>query len=115
MVSEKIVGKKILVISTRALDKNEIDELNVNWGFQKQNIIFLDAEETIKWKKAKQEEDFKYFKNKININLKEGDYILLRGDYFRIAKIKGYAGTYKIKSLIICDRFSPEDEYFKGI
>ena len=115
MVSEKIVGKKILVISTRALDKNEIDELNVNWGFQKQNIIFLDAEETIKWKKAKQEEDFKYFKNKININLKEGDYILLHGDYFRIAKIKGYAGTYKIKSLIICDRFSPEDEYFKGI
>ena len=115
IVSEKIVGKKILVISTRALDKNEIDELNVNWGFQKQNIIFLDAEETIKWKKAKQEEDFKYFKNKINMNLKEGDYILLHGDYFRIAKIKGYAGTYKIKSLIICDRFSLEDEYFKGI
>jgi len=115
VVLEKTVGKKILVISTRTLNKNEINELNINWGFQNQNIIFLDPEEIINWKKAKHEEDFKYFKNKINMNLKEGDYILLHGDYFRIAKIKGYAGTYKIKSLIICDRFSPEDEYFKEI
>ena len=112
----------ILILSTINLDENEKNELQVKWGFQDKNIICLNNEEIVKWKKANSDRELKYFKDKIISNLKEGDYILLHGDYLKMNKMKGYAidatnplKPYRTKILIFSDRVSPEDEYFKEI
>ena len=112
----------ILILSTINLEENEKNELQVKWGFQDKNIICLNNEEIVKWKKANSDRELKYFKDKIISNLKEGDYILLHGDYLKMNKMKGYAidatnplKPYRTKILIFSDRVSPEDEYFKEI
>ena len=116
-----IKGKKILVFSTRLLSKEEKEELEIKYQFQKENIIELDSIDIEKWKKLKSDNDFKYFKDKIKNILKEGDYILIHGDYLKMTKTVGYAITtnpskpYKIKTLIISDTFSSKDGYFKEI
>ena len=116
-----IKGKKILVFSTRLLSKEEKEELEIKYQFQKENIIELDAIDIEKWKKLKSDDDFKYFKDKIKNILKEGDYILIHGDYLKMTKTVGYAVTtnpskpYKIKTLIISDTVSSKDGYFKEI
>ena len=112
----------ILILSTINLDENEKNELQVKWGFQDKNIICLNNKEIVKWKKANSDRELKYFKDKIISNLKEGDYILLHGDYLKMNKIMGYAinttnplKPYRTKIIIFSDRVSPEDEYFKEI
>ena len=116
-----IKGKKILVFSTRLLSKEEMEELEIKYQFQKENIIELDTIDIEKWKKLKSDNDFKYFKDKIKNILKEGDYILIHGDYLKMTKTVGYALTtnpskpYKIKTLIISDTVSSKDGYFKEI
>lgn len=112
----------ILILSTINLDENEKNELQVKWGFQDKNIICLNNEEIVKWKKANSDRELKYFKDKIISDLKEGDYILLHGDYLKMNKIMGYAinttnplKPYRTKIIIFSDRVSPEDEYFKEI
>ena len=116
-----IKGKKILVFSKRLLSKEEKEELEIKYQFQKENIIELDTIDIEKWKKLKSDDDFKYFKDKIKNILKEGDYILIHGDYLKMTKTVGYAVTtnpskpYKIKTLIISDTFSSKDGYFKEI
>ena len=112
----------ILILSTINLEENEKNELQVKWGFQDKNIICLNNEEIVKWKKANSDRELKYFKDKIISHLKEGDYILLHGDYLKMNKMKGYAidatnplKPYRTKILIFSDRVSPEDEYFKEI
>jgi CRISPR-associated protein, TM1812 family len=112
----------ILILSTTNLAENEKNELQVKWGFQDKNIICLNNKEIVKWKKANSDRELKYFKDKIISNLKEGDYILLHGDYLKMNKMKGYAidatnplKPYRTKILIFSDRVSPEDEYFKEI
>jgi len=110
-----------LVFSTRLLSKEEKEELEIKYQFQKENIIELDAIDIEKWKKLKSDDDFKYFKDKIKNILKEGDYILIHGDYLKMTKTVGYAVTtnpskpYKIKTLIISDTVSSKDGYFKEI
>ena len=116
-----IKGKKILVFSTRLLSKEEKEELEIKYQFQKENIIELDTIDIEKWKKLKSDNDFKYFKDKIKNILKEGDYILIHGDYLKMTKTVGYAVTtnpskpYKIKTLIISDTVSSKNGYFKEI
>lgn len=112
----------ILILSTINLDENEKNELQVKWGFQDKNIICLNNKEIVKWKKANSDRELKYFKDKIISDLKEGDYILLHGDYLKMNKIMGYAinttnplKPYRTKIIIFSDRVSPEDEYFKEI
>ena len=112
----------ILILSTINLEENEKNELQVKWGFQDKNIICLNNEEIVKWKKANSDRELKYFKDKIISHLKEGDYILLHGDYLKMNKMKGYAidatnplKPYRTKIIIFSDRVSPEDEYFKEI
>lgn len=112
----------ILILSTINLEENEKNELQVKWGFQDKNIICLNNEEIIKWKKANSDRELKYFKDKIISHLKEGDYILLHGDYLKMNKMKGYAidatnplKPYRTKIIIFSDRVSPKDEYFKEI
>ena len=112
----------ILILSTINLDENEKNELQVKWGFQDKNIICLNNEEIVKWKKANSDRELKYFKDKIISDLKEGDYILLHGDYLKMNKMKGYAidatnplKPYRTKIIIFSDRVSPKDEYFKEI
>ncbi|WP_462422333.1 TIGR02221 family CRISPR-associated protein [Fusobacterium pseudoperiodonticum] len=112
----------ILILSTINLEENEKNELQVKWGFQDKNIIYLNNEEIVKWKKANSDRELKYFKDKIISALKEGDYILLHGDYLKMNKMKGYAidatnplKQYRTKILIFSDRVSPKDEYFKEI
>ena len=112
----------ILILSTINLEENEKNELQVKWGFQDKNIICLNNEEIVKWKKANSDRELKYFKDKIIMHLKEGDYILLHGDYLKMNKMKGYAidatnplKPYRTKIIIFSDRVSPEDEYFKEI
>ena len=112
----------ILILSTINLDENEKNELQVKWGFQDKNIICLNNEEIVKWKKANSDRELKYFKDKIISHLKEGDYILLHGDYLKMNKMKGYAidatnplKPYRTKIIIFSDRVSPKDEYFKEI
>ena len=112
----------ILILSTINLEENEKNELQVKWGFQDKNIICLNNEEIVKWKKANSDRELKYFKDKIISDLKEGDYILLHGDYLKMNKIMGYAinttnplKPYRTKIIIFSDRVSPEDEYFKEI
>ena len=112
----------ILILSTTNLAENEKNELQVKWGFQDKNIICLNNKEIVKWKKANSDRELKYFKDKIISNLKEGDYILLHGDYLKMNKMKGYAidatnplKPYRTKILSFSDRVSPEDEYFKEI
>jgi len=112
----------ILILSTINLEENEKNELQVKWGFQDKNIICLNNKEIVKWKKANSDRELKYFKDKIISDLKEGDYILLHGDYLKMNKIMGYAinttnplKPYRTKIIIFSDRVSPEDEYFKEI
>ena len=112
----------ILILSTINLDENEKNELQVKWGFQDKNIICLNNKEIVKWKKASSDRELKYFKDKIISDLKEGDYILLHGDYLKMNKIMGYAinttnplKPYRTKIIIFSDRVSPEDKYFKEI
>ena len=112
----------ILILSTINLEENEKNELQVKWGFQDKNIICLNNEEIVKWKKANSDRELKYFKDKIISHLKEGDYILLHGDYLKMNKMKGYAidatnplKPYRTKIIIFSDRVSPKDEYFKEI
>ena len=112
----------ILILSTINLEENEKNELQVKWGFQDKNIICLNNEEIVKWKKANSDTELKYFKDKIISHLKEGDYILLHGDYLKMNKMKGYAidatnplKPYRTKIIIFSDRVSPKDEYFKEI
>lgn len=112
----------ILILSTINLEENEKNKLQVKWGFQDKNIICLNNEEIVKWKKANSDRELKYFKDKIISELKEGDYILLHGDYLKMNKIMGYAinttnplKPYRTKIIIFSDRVSPEDEYFKEI
>ena len=112
----------ILILSTINLEENEKNKLQVKWGFQDKNIICLNNEEIVKWKKANSDRELKYFKDKIISDLKEGDYILLHGDYLKMNKIMGYAinttnplKPYRTKIIIFSDRVSPEDEYFKEI
>ena len=109
----------ILILSTINLEENEKNELQVKWGFQDKNIICLNNEEIVKWKKANSDRELKYFKDKIISHLKEGDYILLHGDYLKMNKMKGYAidatnplKPYRTKIIIFSDRVSPKDEYF---
>ena len=112
----------ILILSTINLEENEKNELQVKWGFQDKNIICLNNKEIVKWKKANSDRELKYFKDKIISHLKEGDYILLHGDYLKMNKMKGYAidatnplKPYRTKIIIFSDRVSPKDEYFKEI
>lgn len=119
---ENINSKKILVVSTRLLSDEEKNELEIKYQFQKENIIELEANDIEKWKKANSDRELKYFKDKIISDLKEGDCILLHGDYLKMNKMRGYAinttnplKPYKIKILIFSDRVSPKDEYFKEI
>ena len=115
-------NSSILILSTINLGENEKDELQIKWGFKDKNIIYLNYEEIEKWKKADSDREFKYFKDKIISDLKEGDYILLHGDYLKMNKMMGYAinttnplKPYRTKILIFSDRISPENEYFKEI
>lgn len=115
-------NSSILILSTINLGENEKDELQIKWGFKDKNIIYLNYEEIEKWKKANSDREFKYFKDKIISDLKEGDYILLHGDYLKMNKMMGYAinttnplKPYRTKILIFSDRISPENEYFKEI
>ena len=115
-------NSSILILSTINLGENEKDELQIKWGFKDKNIIYLNYEEIEKWKKANSDREFKYFKDKIISDLKEGDYILLHGDYLKMNKRMGYAinttnplKPYRTKILIFSDRISPENEYFKEI
>ena len=112
----------ILILSTINLEENEKNELQLKWGFQDKNIICLNNEEIVKWKKANSDRELKYFKDKIISDLKKGDYILLHGDYIKMNKMKGYAidatnplKPYRTKIIIFSDRVSSEDEYFKEI
>ena len=115
-------NSSILILSTINLGENEKDELQIKWGFKDKNIIYLNYEEIEKWKKANSDRELKYFKDKIISDLKEGDYILLHGDYLKMNKMMGYAinttnplKPYRTKILIFSDRISPENEYFKEI
>ena len=111
-VNNKISPKSILILSTRILDENEKNELKRKL---KLNKIYTLKEDNIQRWRDGTDRDIAHLKKVISQYLKEGDYILIHGNYFSMNRIFSFANSKGLKTIFLSERFSPEDEYFKGI
>ena len=104
--------KSILILSTRILDENEKNELKRKL---KLNKIYTLKEDNIQRWRDGTDRDIAHLKKVISQYLKEGDYILIHGNYFPMNRMYSFANSKGLKTIFLSERFSPEDEYFKGI
>ena len=111
-VNNKISPKSILILSTRILDENEKNELKRKL---KLNKIYTLKEDNIQRWRDGTDRDIAHLKKVISQYLKEGDYILIHGNYFSMNRMFSFANSKGLKTIFLSERFSPEDEYFKGI
>ena len=111
-VNNKISPKSILILSTRILDENEKNELKRKL---KLNKIYTLKEDSIQRWRDGTDRDIAHLKKVISQYLKEGDYILIHGNYFSMNRMFSFANSKGLKTIFLSERFSPEDEYFKGI
>ena len=105
-------SKSILILSTRALNDDEKNELKRKL---KLNKIYTLKEDNIKRWRNGSEKDLTHLKKVISECLKEGDYILIHNNYHTMNKMCGYANTRQLKPIFLSEKFSPDDEYFKEI
>ena len=111
-VNNSVSPKSILILSTRILDENEKNELKRKL---KLNKIYTLKEDNIQRWRDGTDRDIAHLKKVISQYLKEGDYILIHGNYFSMNRIYSFANSKGLKTIFLSERFSPEDEYFKGI
>ena len=111
-VNNKISPKSILILSTRIFDENEKNELKRKL---KLNKIYTLKEDNIQRWRDGTDRDIAHLKKVISQYLKEGDYILIHGNYFSMNRMFSFANSKGLKTIFLSERFSPEDEYFKGI
>ena len=111
-VNNNISPKSILILSTRILDENEKNELKRKL---KLNKIYTLKEDNIQRWRDGTDRDIAHLKKVISQYLKEGDYILIHGNYFPMNRMYSFANSKGLKTIFLSVRFSPEDEYFKGI
>ena len=111
-VNNNISPKSILILSTRILDENEKNELKRKL---KLNKIYTLKEDNIQRWRDGTDRDIAHLKKVISQYLKEGDYILIHGNYFPMNRMYSFANSKGLKTIFLSERFSPEDEYFKGI
>ncbi|ASG28460.1 TIGR02221 family CRISPR-associated protein [Fusobacterium polymorphum] len=104
--------KSILILSTRALNQSENNELNKKLKLDK--IHTLEENDIKKWKNGS-EEDIDDLKKVICKYLKEGDYILIHGYFLSMQKIASFAISKGLKAIFLSEKFSSKDEYFKEI
>ena len=111
-VNNNLASKSILILSTRTLGENEKNELRRKL---KLNKIYTLKEDNIQRWRSGTDRDIVHLKKVISQNLKEGDYILIHGNYFSMNRIYSFANSKGLKTIFLSERFSPEDEYFKEI
>ena len=111
-VNNNVSPKSILILSTRILDENEKNELKRKL---KLNKIYTLKEDNIQRWRDVTDRDIAHLKKVISQYLKEGDYILIHGNYFSMNRMFSFANSKGLKTIFLSERFSPEDEYFKGI
>ena len=111
-VNNNVSPKYILILSTRILDENEKNELKRKL---KLNKIYTLKEDNIQRWRDGTDRDIAHLKKVISQYLKEGDYILIHGNYFSMNRMFSFANSKGLKTIFLSERFSPEDEYFKGI
>ena len=111
-VNNKVSPKSILILSTKILDENEKNELKRKL---KLNKIYTLKEDNIQRWRDGTDRDIAHLKKVISQYLKEGDYILIHGNYFPMNRMYSFANSKGLKTIFLSERFSPEDEYFKGI
>ena len=111
-VNNNVSPKSILILSTRILDENEKNELKRKL---KLNKIYTLKEDNIQRWRDGTDRDIAHLKKVISQYLKEGDYILIHGNYFPMNRMYSFANSKGLKTIFLSERFSPEDEYFKGI
>ena len=104
--------KSILILSTRALNQSENNELNTKLKLDK--IHTSEVNDIKKWKNGS-EEDIDDLKKVICKYLKEGDYILIHGYFLSMQKIASFAISKGLKAIFLSEKFSSKDEYFKEI
>ena len=104
--------KSILILSTRALNEDEKNELKKKLKLNK--IYTLKEDNTKRWRNGS-EKDLTHLKKVISECLKEGDYILIHNNYHTMNKMCGYTSTKHLIPIFLSEKFSPEDEYFKEI
>ncbi|QYR54478.1 TIGR02221 family CRISPR-associated protein [Fusobacterium hwasookii] len=104
--------KSILILSTRALNQSENNELNKKLKLDK--IHTLEENDIKKWKNGS-EEDIDDLKKVICKYLKEGDYILIHGYFLSMQKIASFVISKGLKAIFLSEKFSSKDEYFKEI
>ena len=111
-VNNNVSPKSILILSTKILDENEKNELKRKL---KLNKIYTLKEDNIQRWRDGTDRDIAHLKKVISQYLKEGDYILIHGNYFSMNRMFSFANSKGLKTIFLSERFSPEDEYFKGI
>ena len=111
-VNNNVSPKSILILSTRILDENEKNELKRKL---KLNKIYTLKEDNIQRWRDGTDRDIAHLKKVISQYLKEGDYILIHGNYFPMNRMYSFANSKGLKTIFLSERFSPEDDYFKGI
>lgn len=111
-VNNKVSPKSILILSTKILDENEKNELKRKL---KLNKIYTLKEDNIQRWRDGTDRDIAHLKKVISQYLKEGDYILIHGNYFPMNRMYSFANSKGLKTIFLSERFSPEDDYFKGI
>ena len=111
-VNNNLASKSILILSTRTLGENEKNELRRKL---KLNKIYTLKEDNIQRWRSGTDRDIVHLKKVISQNLKEGDYILIHGNYFSMNRMVSFANSKGLKTIFLSERFSPEDEYFKEI
>ena len=105
-------SKSILILSTRILAENEKNELKRKL---KLNKIYTLKEDNIQRWRDGTDRDIGHLKKVISQYLKEGDYILIHGNYFSMNRMVSFANSKGLKTIFLSERFSPEDDYFKEI
>ena len=111
-VNNKVSPKSILILSTKILDENEKNELKRKL---KLNKIYTLKEDNIQRWRDGTDRDIAHLKKVISQYLKEGDYILIHGNYFPMNRMYSFANSKGLKTIFLSERFSPEDDYFKEI
>ncbi|ATV73396.1 TIGR02221 family CRISPR-associated protein [Fusobacterium pseudoperiodonticum] len=111
-VNNNVSPKSILILSTRILDENEKNELKRKL---KLNKIYTLKEDNIQRWRDGTDRDIAHLKKVVSQYLKEGDYILIHGNYFPMNRMYSFANSKGLKTIFLSERFSPEDEYFKEI
>ena len=101
--NEKKEDSKLFVISDKGLDSKEIVMIKNKFKIAEQPI-YLSKKEKEKWKSACEKNDkesLEHFKEIINNKTKEGDYILIIGDFEYKNELEEYSNSKNLKVIKI--------------